>query len=42
MYIYFDEYPTYSGAIYEFFETLVMPIFGVVMDTLIQQSKATC
>ena len=39
MYIDFDEYPTYSGAILEDFEANTMFICGVIVASLIQQSK---
>ena len=34
-----DGYPPYSGAISEIFETMLMLIFSVIMDTIILQEK---
>ena len=39
MHIDFDEYPTYSGAIPQFFEQISMPIFSVIMATFIRPSR---
>ena len=42
MYMDFDEYPPYSGAISETLKLILMPTFGAIMASLIKQSKVTC
>ena len=37
MYIDFDDYPPYSGEISENIKQILMSIFGVIMDSLIQK-----
>ena len=42
MYINFDEYPPYSGRIYEILEKLLMKIFSVSMVMHILQENRKC
>ena len=42
MYINFDEYPPYSGRIYEILENLLMKIFSVSMVMYIIQANRKC